>query len=319
MSESQRIAPSRLALAGAAAIALFAIGYSVARGDDPEVTASGAPEGAPQAMAAAEGGDFAELIPQLEARLRDDPEDEEGWALLGLSYYQTGRFDEAAEAYRRAAALNPTLARHRSARGEALVLASSEEGFPRDAAAAFREAIRLDSADPRARYFLAVEKDMGGDREGALEDWIALLEDTPPGAPWEADLRRLIAEVSHQTGIDVSDRVPPPGRTDADDAPAAATRGIPGPTREQMAAARNLPPGQQEMMIEDMVEGLDQRLRRNRNDADGWIMLMRSRMQLGQTAQASQAWRRARQAFAGNSGQLQRINASARTLGVPGA
>ena len=72
-------------------------------------------------------------------------------------------------------------------------------------------------------------------------------------------------------------------------------------------------------MIENMVNGLDERLSRNPNDADGWIMLMRSRMQLGQSAQAGDAWRRAREAFASDSSQLERINASARALGVPGA
>lgn len=309
---------ARYALIAAAAIATFSIGYTLARGDERGAAASGAPEGGETVGMAGEGGDLSQVIPELKARLEANPEDEEGWALLGLSYYETGRYADAAEAYRRASELNPTLARYHSARGEALAVASTG-GFPDEAAAAFRRALELDPSDPRARYFLAVQKDMAGDHAAALDDWIALLRDTPPGAPWEADLRRLIAQVSEAEGIDVSDRVPPPGTAAQSDVPAAATQGIPGPTREEMQAASQLPQGQQDMMIQQMVDGLAQRLERDPGDADGWIMLMRSRMQLGQTAQAGRAWRSAREAFADDAAQLRRINASARALGVPGA
>jgi len=160
---------------------------------------------------------------------------------------------------------------------------------------------------------------MAGDHAGALDDWIALLADSPPGAPWESDLRRIIAQVSADEGIDVSERVPPVGTVAQTGVPAVATQAIPGPSPQQMRSASQLPPGQQDMIIENMVTGLDQRLTSNPADADGWIMLMRSRMQLGQSAQAGDAWRRAREAFADNSAQLQRINASARALGIPGA
>ncbi|MEM8695317.1 MAG: tetratricopeptide repeat protein [Pseudomonadota bacterium] len=309
--------PARYALIAAAAIATFSIGFAIARGDDRGAAESGAPEGTAQAENMDDTG-LAEAIPDLEARVEQRPDDEQGWALLGLSYFQTGRYVDAASAYGRASELNPTLARYHSARGEALALAA-EDGFPTDARQAFARALELDPADPRARYFEGVRKDLAGDHAGAIDDWIALLNDTPTDAPWEADLRNLIAQVSDEHGIDVSGRVPPPGTLAQSNVPEAVTRGIPGPSAEEMRAASQLPQGQQDMMIENMVEGLDQRLSRNPDDADGWIMLMRSRMQLGQSAQAGDAWRRAREAFDDDSAQLERINASARALSVPGA
>lgn len=308
---------ARYALIAAAAIATFSIGFAIARGDDQGAAASGAPQTA-SPVDSGSNEDLAQAIPQLEARLEADPEDEEGWALLGLSYFQTGRYDDAANAYTQASALNPTLSRYHSARGEALALAS-DGGFPEDAQQAFARALELDPADPRARYFEGVRKDIDGDHVGAIEDWITLLRDTPTGAPWEADLRRLIAQVSEDQEIDLRGRVPPPGTLAQSNVPAAATQAIPGPSSEEMRAASQLPQGQQDMMIENMVNGLDQRLAANPDDADGWIMLMRSRMQLGQSVQAGQALRRAREAFADNSDQLERINAAGRALTVPGA
>lgn len=308
---------ARYVLIAAAAIATFSIGYAIARGDDQGAAQSGAPEATAQAETLG-NTELAAAIPDLEARVEQRPDDEEAWALLGLSYFQTGRYGDAASAYGRASELNPTMARYHSARGEALALAA-DDGFPTDARQAFARALELDPSDPRARYFEGVRKDLAGDHEGAINDWVALLRDTPPNAPWEGDLRGLIAQVAEEHGIDVSERVPPPGTIAQTNVPAAATQAIPGPSPEEMRAASQLPQGQQDMMIENMVNGLDERLSRNPNDADGWIMLMRSRMQLGQSAQAGDAWRRAREAFASDSSQLERINASARALGVPGA
>src|SRR3546814_10904696 len=78
--------------------------------------------------------------------------------------------------------------------------------MPAAASEAFDKAIALDAKDPRARYFLAVRKDIGGDHRGAIDDWFALLADTPRGAPWEADLRRTIEQVGAIHKIEVAGR-----------------------------------------------------------------------------------------------------------------
>ena len=185
--------PARIALIAAAAIATASIGYAVLRGDDRGAAQSGAPVGSP---ADADAGQATPAIADLEALVAEEPDNEQGWAALAFAYYEAGRFADAAEAYGRASALNPTLARYHSARGEALALASQED-FPAEASQALRRALELDPEDPRARYFLAVEKDMAGDHAGAIDDWIALLEDTPAGAPWEISGREALN--LHQT------------------------------------------------------------------------------------------------------------------------
>ncbi|MEA3065300.1 MAG: cytochrome c-type biosis protein CcmH, partial [Sphingomonadales bacterium] len=149
------------------------------------------------------------------------------WRVVGWAYAEAGNAGEAASAYRKAAAIEPGNAENWSSLGEALQSAS--RSVVPEAAAAFRKAIDLDASDPRARYFLAVQKDLGGNGKGAVEDWLALLRDTPPGAPWEADLRRTIEQAAARNRIDLAGRMPPPGGT------GTATAGIPGPSPEQLA------------------------------------------------------------------------------------
>lgn len=304
----------RIALILAGVIAIVAIGFAVAR-------STGALDSTPAAPAPVAPGTTAEqAITQLEARLKANPDDAEGWQMLGWSFFETGRYAEAVTAYRKAIALQPNNGEFWSALGEALALASNEKTMPADAVKAFQTAIAKNPQDPRARYFLGVNKDLAGDPKGAIEDWFALLKDTPSGAPWEADLRRTIAQVAEREKIDVKARLaavtPAPATPGT---PEVATAAIPGPTRQQMAAASSLPAGQQDAMVRGMVDSLAARLAQNPKDADGWIRLMRSRMVLGEAVQAKAALDTARKAFAGDGAQQSRFTAAAKELGVPGA
>ncbi|WP_312846557.1 hypothetical protein [Sphingopyxis sp. PET50] len=209
----------------------------------------------------------------------------------------------------------PRACGRRSARRE--IYASKDDPFPAEALAAFRKSLDLDAKDPRARYFLAVKKDVDKDHKGAIDDWFALLADTPQGAPWEENLRRTIEEVGKINKIDVAARLAAtkPRAPTAEEIPVAA-RAIPGPSRADMEAASQLPKGQQDAMIQGMVDGLEAKLKANPADVDRWIMLMRSRMTLGETAKAAQALK---DGIAANPGAAARLKAQAQMLGVPGA
>lgn len=232
------------------------------------------------------------------------------WRVVGWAYAQAGNAPEAAAAYRKAAAIEPGNAENWSSLGEALQVPSAT--LVPEAEAAFRKAVELDPRDPRARYFLAVQKDLAGNSKGAVESWLALLKDTPPGAPWEADLRRTIEQSAAKHRIDLAGRMPPAGAT----GPASA--GIPGPTPEQLASASSLPPAQQAAMVEQMVARLEGRLKANPKDEDGWIRLMRSRMALGDSKAAQAALRSGLAAFASDSAAAGRLRSAAAELGVPG-
>ena len=233
------------------------------------------------------------------------------WRTVGWAYAQNGDAAESARAYRKATEIEPDNAENWSSLGEALQTPSTK--IVPEAATAFAKAIALNPADPRARYFLAVQKDIKGDHKGAVDDWLALLRDSPPGAPWEADLRRNIDQVASRNKIDLAGRLPQPGAT----GPASAA--IPGPTGQQLAAASSIPPGQQDQMVQAMIQRLADKLKTNPKDADGWIRMMRSQMVLNQPKLAGEAMRSGMAAFAGDAATQGRLKSAGAELGVPGA
>ena len=230
------------------------------------------------------------------------------WRVVGWAYAQAGNASEAAAAYRKAAAIEPGNAENWSSLGEALQVPSASP-VP-EAEAAFRKAVELDPRDPRARYFLAVQRDLAGDHKGAVESWLTLLKESPPGAPWEADLRRTIEQTAAKHRIDLAGRMPPAIDT------STAKAGMQGSTPGQLASASSLPPAQQAAMVEEMVARLESRLKANPKDEDGWIRLIRSRTVLGEPKAAQAALRSGLAAFAGDSAAARRLRSAAAELGV---
>ena len=308
MSETKGMSTTNRAILIAAFLLLAgAIGYAIWRD-----SANNAAAPAPMAAASPDA-----QLAAIEERTRRELQSADAWMALGAARFDLGDYPGAAAAYEKSVAIAPESAGLWSALGEARVMASPRDPMPPAAAEAFDKAIALNPKDPRARYFMAVKKDIAGDHKGAIDEWFALLADTPQGAPWEADLRRTIEQVGAINKIDVAPRLAAtqPRALKADEMPVAA-RAIPGPSRADMEAASQLPKGQQDAMIAGMVDGLEAKLKANPADVDRWIMLMRSRMTLGETAKAAQALK---DALAANPGAAQRLNAQARMLGVPGA
>lgn len=265
-------------------------------------------------------------IEALVERTQADPEDVAAWQELAFARFERGEFGEAAESYEKAANLDEANAVLWSSLGEARVMASDADPMPANAVEAFEKAIALDPKDPRARYFLAVRKDISGDHQGAIDDWLVLLADTPPGAPWENNLVRTIEQVGTINSIETDAALAEAqsarqerfalGSVDSGMAgvpPLTGGAAIPGPSQEQIAAARQMAPSDQRQMAEGMVARLEQRLESDPSDVDGWVMLMRSRMALEQPDQAKAALTTAKRL---NPDAAQRLDAEAELLGV---
>ncbi len=79
-------------------------------GLDNYVRSIGSEKPAPTAAAGELLPDVNTMIERLVARLETAPKDVQGWRMLGWSYFNTGRYDQAAAAYEKAVELDPSSA-----------------------------------------------------------------------------------------------------------------------------------------------------------------------------------------------------------------
>jgi cytochrome c-type biogenesis protein CcmH len=155
------------------------------------------------------------MIERLAARLKTTPDDIAGWRMLGWSYFNTGRYEQAATAYARAIELDPN------------------------------------SAELKLSYEEAKAK-----------------------------------------------------ASESDDSETASSLQAATPPQEHDAAVR------------PMVDRLADRLESSPRDVEGWTLLMRSRVVLGEREVAATAFRKALEVFKDDSGASGKITAAAIELGL---
>ena len=279
----------------------------------------GVPSGVPGAGGAAQQGgeaaptaaDVDTAVEKLAARLKADPGNVKGWAMLGWSYLGTAKYAEAAEAYRRAAALDPKDLSFKSGLSQALMRQAGGKVTP-EALAVIEEVLAIDPTEPGARFDKGLAKLQSGDAKGALDAWIAQLKDAGPDDKWPDELRQRIIETAKDNGVDVSGRLP----AAASAKPAAGPAPVAGPTADDIAAAQGMSAGDQAAMVKGMVERLAAKLEKDPKNLEGWIQLMRSRKVLGDPEGAKAALKSALTVFDGAADEKSKLNAAARDLGV---
>ena len=265
------------------------------------------------------------MIQRLLTRLQRNPQDPEGWRVLGWSYFGIERFADAADAYSKAIELRPTFAGYRSARAEALVRDADGRVTP-EAKKDLEEALKLDPKDPRARFFIGLAKEQGGDKTAALADWNNLLAEADPNEPWFSDLKRRMTDLRRDLGDDSTPLPAAPkasgtGLLDALNAadnakPQTADPAARDPRPEDIRNAEKMAPDDRTAMIRGMVDGLANRLDQSPHDADGWIKLIRSRVVLGEADQAKKSLQRALTIFPEDGPERTRIVELAQQLGL---
>jgi cytochrome c-type biogenesis protein CcmH len=306
----RRIAPATLALIAAGIVALVAIIIAVTRSGDGASSATNQTAEAAAGQNGAQAATVEQMIANLRQRLSQDPDNHEGWFLLGLAYRDAGQYREGEQAFRRAMQLQPNNPDYLAGTGESLLLIGAE-GATREAEPLFRRALAIKADHPQSLYYMATMKDLAGNHQGAVDDLIELLKKAQPGAAWEGGVRRTVEEIAQRNNINIAGRVPAPR------ASSPATAAIPGPTREQMEAARGIPPSEQDQMVKGMVDRLAARLQQNPRDERGWMMLMRSRLVQNDRNGAGEALRSALAAFSNDAAVQQRLRAAATELGIP--
>ncbi len=163
----------KLAYAVGAAIPVVAIAFYLARGNPKAFAPQSAPSTQP--VAANQSG---EMTPQqiqanvgkLAKRLEENPNDAEGWTMLGRSYTMMERYSDAATAYARATALNANDAGLWADYAEALALSNGQrlEGKPTEAV---NRSLQIDSRNEKALALAGEAAFQAGDYKKAIEYW----------------------------------------------------------------------------------------------------------------------------------------------------
>ena len=326
---------SRMVLLAAAAMVAVATGALALRSPDSHedegqpamgdaATGAGGPGANPAANPAASGKQLADvdtMISHLADRLKANPNDGEGFRMLGWSYVMTGHPDQALAPYRRALSLVPDKAPVHEGYGEALV-GVAQGAVTEEARQEFVRAVAINPGEPRARYFLAMWQAQHGQQRQALDKWIALSNEGPADAPWQGDVHHQIDAVAAKLGVDVSARLkarPAAAIAVPAVAPPAPAGALPALDPNIAAAGERMTDASRQEMVGQMVGRLAARLKTQPGDPDGWIALLRSRMVLHQDEQARGDLVTARRALAGTPADLARVETAARGLGVPGA
>jgi len=233
----------RFALALGAAVPLLALALYLAVGNPAAL----GPREDPHAFDAQQ---LTALVERLAAKMRDNPDDAEGWRLLGRSYAALGRFPEALDAYAKAAARKPRDADLLADMADVLATTRKErlQGEPE------KLVLRALEIDPQNLKALALAGTAAFDRkdfDAAARYWQRMLPLVDPGSDDARQIQASIAEARTLGGAALSAlkgqvRLSPKlaGKAAPDDVVfifARAVEGPPMPLAVKRARVRDLP------------------------------------------------------------------------------
>ena len=184
-----------------------------------------------------------EMVEALAARLKNSPNDADGWHMLARSYLAFGRLPEAAQAYDRAATLAPGDAQVLVDYADTLAMVNGRnlEGRPMELVNA---ALKIDPKQPKALALSGTAAFNRGDFAGALSQWQQLQATLPAGSPQALSIGESITQA--QTAAKAQGAQPPaaPQVAAAAPQPAAANGGsIEGSVAVADALKPRLPAG----------------------------------------------------------------------------
>jgi len=192
-------APGRSGLHAALAIALLLPASAIVLyrlvGEPRALDASTASAPAPAAAGAPADHEqnMQQAIAGLEQKLKQNPDDAEGWTLLGRAYEATERFTEARDALKHARDLNPQDPDTTVAYAEALALASDSRRIEGEPRALIESALKLAPENQRGLWLLGISDYQAKKYDSAIAIWKRLLAALPKDSNIAQSVQHQIA------------------------------------------------------------------------------------------------------------------------------
>jgi cytochrome c-type biogenesis protein CcmH len=173
------------------AIALYLV-IGNPKGVNPSMSLQANPATAPNQPGMMSPQQIAANVDKLAERLKQNPNDAQGWTMLARSYMMQERFSEAAAAYERLTTLNANDADAWADYAEALALANGQNlaGKPTEA---IDRALKIDPKNQKALDLAGSAAFQAGNYQKAIEYWQKLLTSLPPGSD---ELRTITEQIS---------------------------------------------------------------------------------------------------------------------------
>lgn len=136
-----------------------------------------------------------DMVVRLKERLQREPEDAQGWMLLGRSYMMMKYHEEAAQAFENASKHVSGDSQLLADYAEALILASNNN-FNEQADQLVNQALELQPDNAKALWIAGISAASRGDQGSAAQLWRKLLPLLPPGSEEATTLQNYIAEAA---------------------------------------------------------------------------------------------------------------------------
>ena len=158
------------------------------------------PSGQAQAQMphAAEGGEMEMLLQQLQQRLAENPNDTEGWVVLGRTLKSQQRFAEAQTALENANRTMPGQPTIMVELAEARLFASGNPVITTDIRQLLENAIAIEPHQQKGLWLLGMADAEGGNYAGAIATWQSLLGLLEPGS---GSYERVNAQIAEAQGM----------------------------------------------------------------------------------------------------------------------
>jgi len=187
-----------VALAVAVIVPLASLSLYHALGSS-EALSQGPGQSESSALTAGELPPVEEMVSGLAARLEREPDDGQGWMMLGRSYMVLERFAEARDAYARAHALLGDRPELLVDYAEAVALASGNRlgGRPSEL---LERALELEPEHAKGLWLAGFAALQAGQTETALARWRTLLERLPAGSEEARAVRDMLTRAGEAQG-----------------------------------------------------------------------------------------------------------------------